>query len=112
MRSWRGPVKSMAEQDMIEIEIACAWPDKQIIRSLRVPAGTEARQALLHSGLADELAAMSMDIETVALGVFGRVVEDTYAPRNGDRIEVYRPLHRDPREARRLRATTKKGSAK
>lgn len=87
---------------LVEIEVACAWPDKQVVRLLRVPVGTTARQALHRSGLADEFA----DLDTAAspLGVFGRTVPDSYVPCAGERIEVYRPLRVNPREARKQRA--------
>jgi putative ubiquitin-RnfH superfamily antitoxin RatB of RatAB toxin-antitoxin module len=91
----------MPEAGSIEIEVAFAGPEKQIIRSLQVPAGTTAREALCLSGLADECTAI--DIDAVTLGVFGRVVPGSYAPCAGERIEVYRPLRRDPREARKKR---------
>ena len=92
----------MDEVELIEIEVACAWPDQQIIRSLRVPVGTTVRQAVRRSGLAEAFSAM--DFESLPLGVFGRVVADSYVPAAGERIEIYRPLQMDPREARRLRA--------
>lgn len=92
----------MPEVGFIEIEVACAWPDKQIIRSLQVPSGTTVRQALRQSGLAEEFT--NLDCDSVTLGVFGRVVPDSYVPCAGERVEVYRSLRRDPREARRVRA--------
>jgi len=102
------PEKCRPQTGSIEIEVACAWPEKQIIRSLRVPVGTTARQALRLSGLTDELMARNIardvNIDTVTLGVFGRVVADPYVPCAGERIEVYRPLRRDPREARKKRS--------
>jgi putative ubiquitin-RnfH superfamily antitoxin RatB of RatAB toxin-antitoxin module len=96
----------MADSKLIEIEVACAWPDKQVIRTLQVPVGTTARQVLDRSGLEQEFTAGNIDFCTATLGVFGRVVADSYEPRAGERIEVYRPLRRDPREARRLRGKT------
>lgn len=92
----------MPDTGSVEIEVACAWPKKQVIRLLQVPAGTTARQALLRSGLADEFA--GLDIATAPLGVFGCVVPDCYVPCAGERIEVYRPLRLDPRAARKKRA--------
>jgi putative ubiquitin-RnfH superfamily antitoxin RatB of RatAB toxin-antitoxin module len=92
----------MSEIGLIEIEVACAWPAKQIIRSLQVPSGTTARQALRQSGLADEFT--NLDCDSVTLGVFGHVVPDSYVLCAGERVEVYRSLRRDPREARRARA--------
>ncbi len=91
----------MPETEPIEIEVACAWPDRQVIRSLLVPAGTMAREALRLSGLADEFD--SIDVDKAVLGVFGRVVPGSHVLRAGERVEVYRPLRRDPREARRER---------
>lgn len=98
------PENSRPETGSIEIEVACAWPEMQIIRSLRVPVGTTARQALRRSGLTDELMGRDINMDTVTLGVFGRVVPDSYVPRAGERIEVYRPLRLDPREARKKRS--------
>ena len=43
-----------------------------------------------------ELAAGRLD-----LGVYGRVVQQTHVLRPGDRVEIYRRLTADPREARR-----------
>jgi len=86
---------------VIEIEVACASPDKQIVRSLRIPVGTTAREALRRSGLAEEF--QSIDFESAPIGIFGEVVPGSYLPRANERIEVYRPLRRDPREARRAR---------
>ena len=93
----------MGEPELIDIEVAGAWPDKQIIRSVQISAGTSARQALRLSGLAEEFS--MLDVETVPLGIFGQVVADDYMPRAGERIEVYRPLRQDPREARKQRCS-------
>ena len=46
----------MPDAGPVEIEVACAWPEKQVVRLLQVPAGTTARQAVHRSGLADEFA--------------------------------------------------------
>lgn len=98
----------MRERRSIEIEVALALPDQQIILRLEVPSDTTARQAVRLSGLADDVTAM--DIDGATLGIFGQVVADDHVPCAGDRIEIYRPLHRDPREARRARATALGGA--
>ena len=92
----------MPDAGSIEIEVACAWPEKQVVRLLQVPAGTTARQAVYRPGLADEFA--DLDIAAAPLGVFGRLVPDWYVPCSGERLEVYRPFRLDPREARKKRA--------
>jgi putative ubiquitin-RnfH superfamily antitoxin RatB of RatAB toxin-antitoxin module len=84
------------------IEVAYARPERQRIVSLQVPVGSSVRQALLQSGLGDEFA--EIDIQHCPVGVFGREITDDYVIRAGDRIEIYRPLEREPREARRALA--------
>jgi uncharacterized protein len=91
----------MSDGGSVEIEVACAWPDKQVVRLLCVPEGTTAREALIRSGLADEFA--ELDSAAAPLGVFGRVVSDSYVPGAGERVEVYRSLALNPREARKQR---------
>ena len=46
-----------------------------------------------------------LDLDAVDVGVFGRLVGREQPLRPGDRVEVYRQLEVDPKEARRRRAT-------
>jgi hypothetical protein len=87
----------------IEIEVAYARPDVQRVIVLRVPPGTTARAALRLSGLIEIFP--EIDADRCDLGIFGQVIagSDTVLE-NGDRVEVYRHLARDPKEARRERA--------
>lgn len=89
----------MVDQATIDIEIAYARPDRQKIVPMTVADGTTARGALLQSGLQVEFP--EIDLARCDIGVFGRTVADDYALAQGDRLEVYRPLGMDPREARR-----------
>ncbi|MBT8441918.1 MAG: RnfH family protein [Gammaproteobacteria bacterium] len=86
----------------IAVEVAYARPDIQRLIELIVPAQTSVREALELSGIGDGFD--EIDTATCAVGVFGRAVDDDYVLRPGDRIEIYRPLHIDPRAARRARA--------
>jgi len=43
-------------------------------------------------------------LESAAVGVWGRPVDRSHIAYDGDRIEIYRPLLLDPRDARRLLA--------
>jgi len=92
----------MAESSLIRIEVAIALPQRQRIATLEVPAGTTARRAVELSGLAD--AFPEVDFNNCSLGVFGRVMADDYNVIAGDRVEIYRPLLNEPREARRAAA--------
>ena len=47
---------------------------------------------------------VAIDWEGAATGIWGQRCERTRVPRDGDRIELYRPLPADPRERRRRRA--------
>ena len=87
---------------MIDVEVAFARPDVQRIVVVRVPAGTKVREILAQSQLAEEFP--EIDPLGCPLGVFGRQVDDSCVPGAGDRVEVYRELRVDPRQARRERA--------
>jgi uncharacterized protein len=54
------------------------------------------------SGIAAQLGVSGID--PARIGVFGRVVSSTTLLRDGDRVEIYRALKIDPKEARRRRA--------
>lgn len=89
----------MAEPAVVSVEVAFARPDLQWVEPLDVPAGTSAREALRRSGIPGRFP--EVDVERCPLGVYGRVVGEGYVVKAGDRIEVYRPLQVDPRDARR-----------
>lgn len=83
----------------IEVEVAYALPERQIIQSVNVPPGTNARDAVWRAELQKQF--HEIDPAHCRIGVFGRSVSDDYVLRAGDRVEIYRPLQIDPREARR-----------
>ncbi len=87
---------------MLEIEIVYGLADRQVLKSMTVVEGTTVREAALQSGL--EVEFTELDLQQAPLGIFGKVVKDETVLRDGDRIEVYRPLLIDPKEARRKRA--------
>ena len=87
---------------MLEIEIVYGLADRQVLKSMTVVEGTTVREAALQSGL--EVEFPELDLQQAPLGIFGKVVKGETVLRDGDRIEVYRPLLIDPKEARRKRA--------
>jgi len=89
----------MAEPDYITIEVVYALPDRQKLIQMDVPVGSTVRQIVCNSGLEQEFA--GLNLASCALGIFGREVVSTAIAEEGDRIEIYRPLDMDPREARR-----------
>ena len=65
---------------------------------LQLPAGSLVREALLRSGLWT-----SPDAGPPKVGVWGRLRALEHPLRDHDRVELYRPLQIDPKDARRLR---------
>ncbi|MCH8163853.1 MAG: RnfH family protein, partial [Proteobacteria bacterium] len=71
-----------------------------------VEDGTTIQQAIVTSGILDQCTAI--DLETNEVGIFSKIVALDTLVRAGDRIEIYRPLILDPKQARRLRAKKEK----
>jgi putative ubiquitin-RnfH superfamily antitoxin RatB of RatAB toxin-antitoxin module len=87
---------------LIQIEVAYATPSKQKIISLEISEGSSAWDAIIHSKISFFFP--EIDLEQCSIGVFSKIVERKYILRNGDRVEIYRPLLVDPKDARRQRA--------
>lgn len=85
----------------MDVEVALALPDAQYLVRLQVAAGTTVREAVQQSGLAQRLPALNID--TMPIGIFGKIVPDHTVLQQHDRVELYRPLLIDPKENRRRR---------
>lgn len=85
--------------------MAYATPGDQILLELSVPDGATVADVLetcrAGSLLPDQV------LRNPDIGVFGRRVDRNYALHSGDRVEFYRPLTVDPKEARRRRAAVR-----
>lgn len=86
----------------MNITVVYALPDRQIIRELELDAGGDIGTALRASGLLDEFPEIEGD--KLPVGIFGRVTTWNSALEPGDRVEIYRSLKLEPKEARRKRA--------
>ena len=86
----------------MHIEVVLAMPEKQELVALDLAVGATVADAIEQSGIV----AMFKDFEldTSKVGIFGQKVEQTQELRDGDRVEIYRPLLVDPKEIRRQRA--------
>jgi uncharacterized protein len=74
-------------------------------------SGATVWDSLLRSGLT--LRHPDLDLSQARLGIWGKPCWANQRLRDGDRIEVYRPLHTDPKEARRKRCQSQRhGSRK
>lgn len=91
----------------LTVEVAFALPERQKIVALAVPAGTTAREAVRLASLERYFPDLPTDtFEHAELGIFGKRLRDPegHALRAGDRVEIYRPLRIDPKQARIKRA--------
>lgn len=82
----------------MRVEVVLAFPDRVQHVRLELPAGATAGDAVTAAGFGD----------AHAIGIFGKRVKNDHALRDGDRVEIYRPLAMDPKEARRRRAAAKR----
>lgn len=91
----------------MEVEIAYARPEKQRIVTVQVPDDATMLEAVKQSGITELFP--EIDLETVDMGIFGKVVKKPaeHQLREGDRVELYRPLKIDPKQARLNRAKNK-----
>ena len=87
---------------MITVEVVYGRPDRQTLIEIKVDAGTKLEEAIDQSGITGLFP--RDDLATCEVGIWGRIVVRDTVLSDGDRIEIYRPLVRDPREARRERA--------
>lgn len=92
------------DKTSIGIEVAYALAQRQKILRLQVPLGTTVRQAAVLSAIDKYFP--GLDLATCALGVFGKTVSQASERlvREGERVEIYRPLLADPKEVRKQRA--------
>ena len=86
----------------IQIEVVLAMPDRQELVSLDVATGPRVAEAIALSGLPELFEGFELDLKSV--GIFGHKADPEQTLREGDRVEIYRPLIADPKEVRRQRA--------
>ncbi len=92
------------DADAAQLRISVAFsPCAQEVDEVGLRLGADARvaDALVRSGLQQRHP--SFDLASMPVGVWGARCDPTQRLREGDRVEVYRPLAVDPKEARRLR---------
>lgn len=107
----------MSAQPFMEIEVAYALSDRQLIRKLQVAPGCSALQAVRQAGLEEDFP--GVDPERAEMGIFSQPLDGRVRPlpaecilESGDRVELYRPLQIDPKQARLARAAKAKTNRK
>lgn len=85
----------------MRVSIAFATTECQQEVAAELPDGLTLQEGLLL--LAEEIEKLSGGVSPEATGVWGKVKPPHYVLRQGDRLEFYRPLKADPKQARRAR---------
>ena len=89
-------------KEKIEVEVAYARPERQLILKVRGPVGMTVAEAIERSEIARQFP--EIDVASAKVGIFSKGVSRDEVLRAGDRVEIYRPLIADPKEARKQRA--------
>ena len=86
----------------IQIEVVYATPAGQCLLAICVPGGTTLESAIDRSGITEIFPEIDLSLQKV--GIFGKIVSPDAVVKAGDRIEIYRSLQVDPKQARKNRA--------
>ncbi|OIO67666.1 MAG: RnfH family protein [Zetaproteobacteria bacterium CG12_big_fil_rev_8_21_14_0_65_55_1124] len=81
----------------MNITVAYALPTEQTLEEMEVPDGTTAEEAIAMSHLLEKYPEIDLTVNKV--GVLGKLVAINNVLRDGDRVEIYRPLPKKPRDA-------------
>jgi uncharacterized protein len=85
--------------------VAFALPARQYLWSVELPAAATVAQLLEQARLQARVRGEDGPVpwDSDSLGIFGEPCRRADVPRDGDRLEIYRPLINDPRTSRRAR---------
>ena len=98
----------MGRVDVVSVSVVYSPRGGEIDEvTLSLPEGATVADALRESGVSER-----HDTRQLGVGVWGVLVELSDRLRDRDRIEIYRPLQVDPKEARRLRQQKQRGQIK
>ncbi len=92
-------------ETLIDIEVAYATAGQQVIVTVKLPEGSDVETAITASRLLERFPEIAKSALNV--GIFANVCKLGQPLKQADRVEIYRALHHDPKEARRQRAIKK-----
>ena len=88
--------------DALNIEVIYALTDEQRIVRLDLTSGARVCEAIRASGLLSDFPEIDLAVNIV--GIWGKAAALDQVLRERDRVEIYRPLAVDPKQARVIRA--------
>ena len=94
----------------LRIEVAYALAERQVLIPLHLPPHSTVEEAILRSKIVEQFP--EIDLSSAKVGIFGKLSKLTAVLRDGDRIEIYRPLLADPKALRKQRAAAGKRMGK
>ena len=100
----------MVKRDTAHIQLCYALPEQAVVIDLDIEFGYTLEQAIAKSGLLAQFP--EIDLTQNKIGIYGKLKPLDTVLRDGDRIEIYRPLQADPMESRRRRAQHKTRASK
>lgn len=93
---------SSRQLGVLKVAIAYVGVETQVLRPMEVIQGTTARGAIEGSGILEQCP--EIDLGRFKIGIYGRLIGLDQILADGDRVEIYRPLIANPKEARKRRA--------
>ncbi len=87
---------------MFTVELIYALLDKQTINTIKVKEGSSINDVIDQSGILIEYPEIDLSINKV--GIYNQIKKLDELVKNGDRVEIYRPLIANPKEERLKRA--------
>lgn len=92
----------MPEASGLSVSVVYAEPQRVFDVRVSLPNGATVADAIARSGIREQRP--DIEIRDDRLGIFARKASPDTKLRDGDRVEIYRSLRIDPKEARRMRA--------
>lgn len=89
----------------MQIAVAYARTDRQVWMEIEMQEGATVREAIERSGVLEEFP--EIDLEVNKVGIFARPVKLDQPLKEGDRVEIYRPLIADPKQVKKKAAPKK-----
>ena len=107
----KGPREGRAVMDdtaenRLHVEVVYARSGEHVLVALELAQGSTVGDAITHRSIVERMPALN-PVEG-RVGIFGKVARLDTVLRDGDRIEIYRPLLADPGEARRRRVRSRR----
>lgn len=92
----------------MQVKVCYATPEQQWLIPVTLEQGATVQQAIVASGILS--LCTELILSELVVGIFSRKCDLATTLREGDRVEIYRPLLLDPKQARLLRAKRKKSN--